>query len=70
MTDRRLVLGDELGTLFCQALGLDASEITAMTVRIEPDKPALVEVTRSVYEAEAQEMAEHLTRYNLIPSEI
>lgn len=64
----QLATSNELGTLICQKLGLDATQITAMTVRIETGQPALIEVARYVCVSEAQEIAEQLTRYELVPA--
>ncbi|QKL03867.1 hypothetical protein GEV39_21975 [Pseudomonas sp. NY5710] len=69
MSSQKLATSNELGTLICQTLGLDASEVTAMTVRIEAGEPALIEVTRSLYLDEAKEIAGQLTRYELIPAQ-
>lgn len=64
----QIATSDEFGILICQKLGLDASQITGMTVRIESGKPALIEVTRYVSASEAHEIAEQMTRYELAPA--
>ena len=64
----QLATSNELGTLICQKLGLDASQVTAMTVRIETGQPAVIEVTRHICVSEAHEIAEQMTRYELVPS--
>ena len=65
----QLATSNEIGTLICQKLGLDAEEITAMTLRLESGRPALIELTRCIYSSEARELAEQLTRYELVPIE-
>lgn len=64
----QLATSNELGTLICEKLGLDASEVVAMTVRIETGQPAVIEVTRYICVSEAHEIAEQMTRYELVPS--
>lgn len=64
----QLATSNELGTLICQKLGLDASQVSAMTVRFETGQPAVIEVTRHICVSEAHEIAEQLTRYELVPS--
>lgn len=68
MTELKTVSSEELGQSICKVLGLDPSKVTAMVVRIQPGKPASVEVTGLVEEPEAAKFAEQLTGYELVPA--
>ena len=69
MTQLKAVSSNELGQSICKVLGLDPSKVTGMVVRIEPGKPASVEVTGFVEQSEAARFAEQLTRYELVPAQ-
>lgn len=48
MEKKSLILGQELGRSVCQVLGLDPSKITSITIRMEPNTAACVEVVNTI----------------------
>ena len=69
MSELKAVSSEELGQSICKAFGLDPSKVTGMVVRIQPGKPASVEVIGLVEDIEAAQFAEQLTRYDLVSAQ-
>ncbi|WP_338799420.1 hypothetical protein V9K81_06675 [Pseudomonas monteilii] len=65
MDKKPLILGQELGQAVCQVLGLDASKITSITIRMEANTAACVEVVRTINRTEGEKIAGSLERYGL-----
>lgn len=65
MEKKPLILGQELGQTVCQVLGLDPSKITSVTIRMEPNTAAAVEVVRTVNAKEGEQIAGALEVYGL-----
>ncbi|AYN09519.1 hypothetical protein [Pseudomonas putida] len=65
MEKKPLILGQELGQTVCQVLGLDPSKVTLVTIRMEPNTAAAVEVTRVINAAEGEQIACALEVYGL-----
>lgn len=65
MEKKPLILGQELGQSVCQVLGLDPSKITSITMRMEPNTAAAVEITQAINVVEGEKIAGALERYGL-----
>ncbi|TRZ62988.1 hypothetical protein DZA28_24875 [Pseudomonas alloputida] len=65
MEKKPLILGQELGQTVCQILGLDPSKVTSVTIRMEPNTAAAVEVVRTINAKEGQQIAGALEVYGL-----
>ncbi|AGN83345.1 hypothetical protein [Pseudomonas putida] len=65
MEKKPLILGRELGQSVCQVLGLDASTITSITIRMEANTAACVEVVRTINRTEGEQIAGALEVYGL-----
>jgi len=65
MEKKPLILGQELGQAVCQVLGLDASKITSITIRMEPNTAACVEVVNTISQVEGEKSAGALGVYAL-----
>ncbi|MNE16678.1 hypothetical protein D3C80_1096310 [compost metagenome] len=65
MDKKPLILGQELGQTVCQVLGLDASKITSITIRMEANTAACVEVVRTINRTEGEQIAGALEVYGL-----
>ncbi|MDH2017207.1 hypothetical protein N5J66_24910 [Pseudomonas juntendi] len=66
MDKKPLILGQELGQTVCQVLGLDPSKITAITIRMEANTAAAIEVVHAVSQAEGEKIAGALEVYGLV----
>lgn len=55
----------ELGCKVCHVLGLDVSTITSVTIRMEANTTACVEVVRTVTRAEGEQITGALEAYEL-----
>lgn len=69
MSDLKISAGHELGQVVCKALGLDASKITSMSIHIEPNKPAVVEIAQLIEQGQGEQFGNDLARYRLVPIE-
>ncbi|MEG0244609.1 MAG: hypothetical protein RR726_19435 [Pseudomonas sp.] len=65
MEKKPLILGQELGQTVCQVLGLDPSKITSITIRMEANTAACVEVVRTINRTEGEQIAGALEVYGL-----
>lgn len=65
MEKKPLILGQELGQTVCQVLGLDPSKVTSITIRMEPNTAAAVEVVRTISAKEGEQIAGALEVYGL-----
>ncbi|MCE0862362.1 hypothetical protein LU674_008850 [Pseudomonas alloputida] len=65
MEKKPLILGQELGQTVCQVLGLDPSKVTSITIRMEPNTAACVEVVNTISQAEGENIAGALEVYGL-----
>ncbi len=65
MDKKSLILGQELGQAVCKVLGLDPSKITSVTIRMEPNTAACVEVVRTISQTEGENIAVALEVYGL-----
>lgn len=65
MEKKPLILGQELGQTVCQVLGLDPSKITSITIKMEANTAACVEVVRTINRAEGEQIAGALEVYGL-----
>lgn len=65
MEKKPLILGQELGQTVCQVLGLDPSKVVSITIRMEPNTAAAVEVTQVINIVEGEKIAGSLKRYGL-----
>lgn len=65
MEKKPLILGQELGQTVCQVLGLDPSKVTSVTIRMEPNTAAAVEVVRTINANEGEQIAGALEVYGL-----
>lgn len=57
METKPLILGQELGQTVCQVLGLDPAKVTSITIRMEPNTAAAVEVVRTINAKEGEQIA-------------
>lgn len=65
MEKNPLILGQELGQTVCQALGLDPSKIVSITIRMEANTAACVEVVRTINRAEGEQITGAMELYGL-----
>jgi len=65
MEKKPLILGQELGQTVCQVLGLDPSKITSITIKMEANTAACVEVVRTINRTEGEQIAGALEVYGL-----
>ena len=65
MEKKPLILGQELGQTVCQVLGLDASKITSITIRMDANTAACVEVVRTINRIEGEQITGALEIYGL-----
>ena len=65
MDKKPLILGQELGQSVCQVLGLTASKIASITIRMEPHTAATVEVLRTINVKEGEQIAGSMEVYGL-----
>lgn len=65
MEKKPLILGQELGQTVCQVLGLDPSKVVSITIRMEPNTAAAVEVVRTINANEGEQIAGALEVYGL-----
>lgn len=65
MEKKPLILGQEIGQTVCQVLGLDPSKITSITIRMEANTAACVEVVRTINRTEGEQIAGALEVYGL-----
>ncbi len=65
MDKKPMILGQELGQTVCQVLGLDPSRVTSITIRMEPNTAACVEVVNTISQVEGEKIAGSLEVYGL-----
>ncbi|UDU80108.1 hypothetical protein [Pseudomonas sp. HN2-3] len=65
MKKKPLVLGQELGQTVCQVLGLDPSKVASITIGMEPNTAACVEVVKTISQAQGEKIAGALECYGL-----
>lgn len=64
-TESRPILANDLGQTACQVLGLDPSKITSITIRMEANTAACVEVVRTINRTEGDQITGALEIYDL-----
>lgn len=65
METKPLILGQELGQTVCRVLGLDPAKVASITIRMEPNTAAAVEVVRTINAKEGEQIAGALEVYGL-----
>ena len=65
MEKKPLITSRELGQTVCHVLGLDASKITSITIKMEANTAACVEVVRTINRTEGEQIAGALEVYGL-----
>ncbi|USS54863.1 hypothetical protein [Pseudomonas kermanshahensis] len=65
METKPLILGQELGQSVCRVLGLDPEKVASITIRMEPNTAAAVEVVRTINAKEGEQIAGALEVYGL-----
>lgn len=65
MEKKPLILDQELGKTVCQVLELDPANVASITIRMEPNTAAAVEVVRTINAKEGEQIAGALEVYGL-----
>ena len=60
-----ITTAQSLGQAICDALGLDASRISRMTIDLDPGKAATIQVVKYLTEAEGNQILEEISNYEL-----
>jgi hypothetical protein len=59
-----------VGPQICEALGLNANQITSLTLRINGHEGAIVELTGVVSDEQAHKLETVMTQYRLVPCSV
>ena len=60
-----ITTAQSLGQAICDALGLDASRISRMTIDLDPGKAATIQVVKYLTEAEGNQIFDEISNYEL-----